>query len=704
MSSTDIPSKTASSADDSAEAKRLRKLRNIGIMAHIDAGKTTVTERVLYITGVTHKVGEVHDGAATMDFMEEERERGITIASAATSCKWNGHDINIIDTPGHVDFTVEVERSLRVLDGAIGVFCGVAGVEAQSETVWRQATRYNVPRIAFVNKLDRTGADFDRVLDSIKTRLNITPVAMQLPIGLEKDHMGVVDLLTGKSYIWPEDAREVVVGDTPEDMKEAVAQAREELIENVAEFHEPVLEKFVEGELDQISIEEIQIAVRNGVMQQGMVPVFCGAALKDKGIQNLLDAIVDYLPAPTDLPAVRGMHPKTEEEIVMPHSSDAPLSALAFKTVSDINGDLTFVRIYSGTLEKGMQVTNPRTRRRERVGRLLKMHANTRQNIDKAMAGDIVAIMGFKQSVTGDTLCMDDHQVVLESMDFPEPVIALSIEPKTTKDRDKLSDALARLTREDPTFIAKTDEQSGQIIIEGMGELHLEVITNRLQNDFKVPVQMGKPRVAYRQALKRAVDIEARHVKQTGGSGQFAVAKVRFDPVEQEKPVEFEDEIKGGVVPQEYIPSIAKGIVASAAAGGKLGFPFVNVHAVLYDGQYHEVDSSDMAFQAAGALAFRKAIDGNIQLLEPVMKIEVQCPEEHVGDVIGDLNSRRGIVSDIDLTMDVRTIRGKVPIAEMFQYSTSLRGLTGGRGTFIMEPSEYAPVPESIAKEILEGE
>ncbi|PIE23116.1 MAG: elongation factor G [Planctomycetota bacterium] len=703
MSSSPTPTKTAVPAADPAETKRLNKLRNIGIMAHIDAGKTTVTERVLFVTGVTHKVGEVHDGAATMDYLAEERERGITITSAATSCQWNGHEINIIDTPGHVDFTVEVERSLRVLDGAIGVFCGVAGVEAQSETVWRQATRYHVPRIAFVNKLDRTGADFDRVLDSIKTRLNITPVAMQLPIGLESQHKGVVDLLTGKSYIWPDNSREVQVGETPPDMVEAVAQAREELIENVAEFHEPVLEKFVEGEFEDITIEEIKIAVRNGVMDQGMVPVFCGAALRDKGIENLLDAIVDYLPAPTDLPEVRGMHPKSEEEIVLSHSSSGPLAALAFKTISDINGDLTFVRIYSGKLSKGMQVTNPRTRRRERVGRLLKMHANNRQNIEEALAGDIVAIMGFKQSVTGDTLCMDEHPVVLESMEFPETVIALSIEPKSTKDRDKLSAALARLTREDPTFVAKTDEQSGQIIIEGMGELHLEVIINRLTNDFKVPVNMGKPRVAYRQALKRAVDIEARHVKQTGGSGQFAVAKLRFDPVEQEKPVVFENEIKGGVVPQEYIPSVEKGIVNSAVGGGKLGYPFVNIHVVLYDGQYHEVDSSDMAFQAAGALAFRKAVEGNIQLLEPVMKIEVQCPEEFVGDVIGDLNSRRGMVSDIDLAMDVRTIRGKVPIAEMFQYSTSLRGLTGGRGTFIMEPSEYAPVPESIAKEILEN-
>ena len=601
MSSTDTPTKTAGSPADSAEAKRLRKLRNIGIMAHIDAGKTTVTERVLYITGVTHKVGEVHDGAATMDYLAEERERGITITSAATSCQWNGHEINIIDTPGHVDFTVEVERSLRVLDGAIGVFCGVAGVEAQSETVWRQATRYNVPRIAFVNKLDRTGADFDRVLDSIKTRLNITPVAMQLPIGLEKDHMGVVDLLTGKSYIWPEDARGVQIGDTPEDMKDAVAQAREELIENVAEFHEPVLEKFVEGELDDITIEEIQAAVRKGVMDQGMVPVFCGAALKDKGIQNLLDAIVDYLPG-ADRPCRGPRHAPEDRRGDRPAAQQrgAPLAALAFKTVSDINGDLTFVRIYSGKLSKGLQVTNPRTRRRERVGRLLKMHANNRQNIDEALAGDIVAIMGLKQSVTGDTLCLDDNPVLLESMEFPETVIALSIEPmKSTKDRDKLSDALARLTREDPTFVAKTDEQSGQIIIEGMGELHLEVITNRLNNDFKVPVNMGKPKVAYRQALKRAVDIEARHVKQTGGSGQFAVAKVRFAPVEQEKPVVFENEIKGGVVPQEYIPSVEKGIVNSATAGGKLGYPFVNMHAVLYDGQFHEVDSSDMAFQAA---------------------------------------------------------------------------------------------------------
>ena len=700
MTATNSATKTAKAS--SKEIARLRKLRNIGIMAHIDAGKTTVTERILFITGRTHKVGEVHDGEATMDYLEEERERGITITSAATACRWNEHQINIIDTPGHVDFTVEVERSLRVLDGAVGVFCGVAGVEAQSETVWRQADRYKVPRIAFVNKLDRTGADLDFVIDSIKTRLNVTPIQMQLPIGLEKDFLGVVDLVEEKAYIWSETAKDVEIGEIPEALREEAASLRNDLIENVAEFDEEILEKFVEGE--ELTVEEIKRAVRAGVLERAIVPVFCGSALKDKGIQNVLDAVVDYLPSPLDLPDLQGIHPKTGEEITLQLLPEQPLSALAFKTISDQNGDLTFVRIYSGTLTPGTTVLNPRTNRRERVGRLLRMHANRREPIDVAQAGDIVAIMGLKQSSTGDTLCTQDFPVALDSMEFPETVIAMSIEPKTTKDRDKLSDTLARLTREDPTFHAKTDEQSGQIIIEGMGELHLEVVLNRIQKDYKIPVNVGKPRVAYRQTLKKERKVEARHVKQSGGHGQFAVARLIFSPKETEKAVEFENNIKGGVIPQEYIPSVQKGIEAAAIGGGKLGYPFVNIHANLYDGQFHEVDSSDMAFQAAGQLAFRLASEGNIILLEPIMRIEVQTPEEYVGDVIGDLNSRRGMVSDIDLAGNLRTIKGKVPIAEMFQYSTALRGMTQGRGTFMMEPLEYTPVPQSVAEKIFKGE
>ena len=702
MTATDLTTQSKPQNGESAEQRRIRALRNIGIMAHIDAGKTTVSERILFITGRVHKTGEVHKGEATMDYLAEERERGITITSAATTCEWRDHKINLIDTPGHVDFTVEVERSLRVLDGAVGVFCGVAGVEAQSETVWRQADRYDVPRLAFVNKLDRTGADFDRVVGTIRTRLGITPVPMQVPIGIEKDFLGVVDLIDRKAYVWDENAKDVSITDVPEDLKDKVEKAREEMIELVAEFHEPLLEKFVEGE--EGTVEEIRIAVRAGVMAHQIVPVFAGSALKDKGIQNLLDAVVDYLPSPLDMPDLEGQDPKDGAKLTRKLSSDEPLAALAFKTISDVNGDLTFVRVYSGILKQGEKIINPRTRKKERVGRILRMHANRREPLEEARAGAIVAVMGMKFSTTGDTLCNEGEQILLESMDFPDPVIAMSIEPKSSKDRDKLSDALGRLTREDPTFVTKTDPDTGEILIEGMGELHLEVICNRLNNDYKVPIAVGKPKVAYRQTLRNERDVEARHIKQSGGSGQFAVAKVRFSPATepQDEPVKFLDTVTGGNVPREYIPSVAKGITESAVSGGKLGFPFVDLVAELYDGQAHDVDSSDMAFQAAGALSFRKAIEGNVVLLEPIMQIEVICPEENVGDVIGDLNSRRAIVSDIDIALNVRTIRGKVPISEMFRYSGSLAGLTGGRGGFSMEPLEYAPVPQAIAEKILE--
>ncbi|MCA8971132.1 MAG: elongation factor G [Planctomycetes bacterium] len=702
MTATDTSTQTSAKKNDDAETRRLRKLRNIGIMAHIDAGKTTVTERILFITGRVHKTGEVHEGEATMDYLAEERARGITITSAATTCEWQDHSINIIDTPGHVDFTVEVERSLRVLDGAVGVFCGVAGVEAQSETVWRQADRYKVPRIAFVNKLDRTGADLDYVLGTIRTRLNVTPVQMQLPIGREKDFLGVVDLLERKAYVWKENAKGVEIIDVPADLEDEVTLARESLIELVAEFHEPLLEKFVEGV--EGTDEEIRQAIRNGVMKRGIVPVFCGSALKDKGIQNLLDAVVAYLPAPNDMPNVEGEDPHTGEKIERELTIDQPLSALAFKTISDVNGDLTFVRIYSGVLEQGMKVLNPRTRKRERIGRLVRMHANRREPLEQAKAGAIVAVMGLKNAGTGDTLCDEDHPIALESMEFPDTVIALSIEPKSSKDRDKLGDALARLTREDPTFVTKTDEQTGQIIIEGMGELHLEVICNRIQNDYNVAINVGKPKVAYRQTLRKPIELEARHIKQSGGSGQYAVIKMRFKAEEAEKAVTFVNLITGGAVPREYIPSVEKGITAGAQGGGRLGYPFVNIHAELFDGSAHDVDSSDMAFQAAGALSFRMATENNVTLLEPIMKIEVTVPEDYVGDVIGDLNSRRALVGDIDLAQNMRTIRGKVPIAEMFQYSTTLRGMTAGRGTFMMEPLEYAPVPHAIAQKVLEGD
>ncbi len=702
MTATDMSTQPQMAKRAEAEARRVHSLRNIGIMAHIDAGKTTVSERILFITGRVHRTGEVHDGEATMDYLAEERARGITITSAATTCDWRDHKINIIDTPGHVDFTVEVERSLRVLDGAIGVFCGVAGVEAQSETVWRQADRYGVPRIAFVNKLDRTGADLDRVLETIRARLGVVPVPMQLPIGIEKEFEGVVDLIERKAYVWSEGAKTVSVGEPPESMRDQVESAREQLIELVAEFYEPLLEKFVEGQ--EGTVEDIKHAVRNGVLSQKIVPVFCGSALKDKGIQNLLDAVVDYLPAPSDMPDLEGTDPKTDAVIRRKLSANEPLTALAFKTISDVNGDLTFLRIYSGVLEQGAKVLNPRTRRTERIGRILRMHANRREPMDEARAGAIVAVMGLKQAATGDTLCLQDSPIALESMEFPDTVIAQSIEPKSSKDRDKLGAALARMMREDPTFVTKTDEQTGQILIEGMGELHLEVICNRIKSDFNVGVNVGRPRVAYRQTLRKPRDVEGRHIKQSGGHGQYGVVKIRFEPAETETPLEFVDSVRGGTVPREYIGSVKQGLEQAVASGGRLGFPFVNIRAELYDGQSHETDSSDLAFNAAAALAFRKAVESNVTILEPIMKIEVTCPEECVGDVIGDLNSRRGMISDIDIAMTMRTVRGKVPIAEMFQYLTTLRGLTGGRESFVMEPLEYAPVPQSVAEKILSGE
>ncbi|MAE76340.1 MAG: elongation factor G [Planctomycetes bacterium] len=698
MSSAKTSPKTVKQS--SAEEGRIRRLRNIGIMAHIDAGKTTVSERILFITGRVHRTGEVHDGEATMDYLAEERARGITITSAATTCEWQDHKINLIDTPGHVDFTMEVERSLRVLDGAVGVFCGVAGVEAQSETVWRQADRYGVPRVAFVNKLDRIGADLDHVLHTLKSRLGVTPVQMQLPVGKEKGFRGVIDLIDRKAYLWLEGARDVSITDPPAELADEVEAARSRLIDMVAEFSGPLLEKYVEGE--EATSAEIKVAVGRGVLAHQIVPVFCGSALKDKGIQNLLDAVIDYLPSPEDMPDVQGTDPDSGNQLQRALTSDGPLSALAFKTIADQNGDLTFLRIYSGVLEQGAKVLNPRTRRKERIGRIMRMHANRREPMDEARAGAIVAVMGLKQTVTGDTLCDDNKPILLESMDFPDTVISLSIEPKSSKNREKLADALGRLTREDPTFTTKTNEETGQTLIEGMGELHLEVICNRIQKDYNVEVNIGKPRVAYRQTIRSAREVEARHIKQSGGHGQYAVIKVRFEPAETEKPVDFTNVIRGGAVPREYVSSVEAGLLLGAGGGAKLGFPFVNIKAELFDGQAHDVDSSDMAFQAAAALAFRKLVDGNVVLLEPIMRIEVTCPEEHVGDVIGDLNSRRVVISDIDLALNMRTIRGKVPIAEMFQYATTLRGVTAGRGSFHMEPCEYAPVPESIAKKILE--
>ena len=678
----------------------IRKTRNFGIIAHIDAGKTTVSERVLYITGRSHKVGEVHEGAATMDYLDEERRRGITITSAATTCDWGEYRLSLIDTPGHVDFTAEVERSLRVLDGAIGVFCGVAGVQPQSETVWRQANRYNVPRLAFVNKLDRTGGDFDETVDSIRVRLNANPVPIQMPIGAEKGFKGVVDLVEMKAYTWQDDARDVSIGEIPADLLEEAKHRRELMIEAVAEYCDSLLEKFVEGE--QASVEEIKLAIRKGTVGLHITPVLAGAAFKDKGVQNLLDAVVDYLPSPTEVPAIEGTNPKTGKPVVRSLLPDEPLAALAFKTISDPNGDLTFLRIYTGVLRQGGKYTNARNGKRERVGRVLRMHADQREPLDEARAGDIVAVVGFRDTFTGDTICDQKHPVVYEAMSFPETVISMSLEPKASADRDKLAEVVAKVMREDPTFIVRTDEETGQMVISGMGELHLEVVCHRILSEFKVPVTVGKPKVAYKQTLTAPRDVEARHIKQTGGSGQYAVIKVRFSSDPEVDSVQFESAITGGSVPREFIPAVKSGIVNAAKGGGQIGYPFVKVFAELYDGDSHDVDSSTIAFEAAGMKSFRLASDGNFTLLEPIMSIEVESPERHTGDVIGDLTSRRGTVEEmITKPGGITAVHGKVPLAEMFKYSNSLRSMTQGRGHYSMEPHSYSAVPQQIADKIL---
>ncbi len=689
---------------ESKDVQQIRMLRNFGVIAHIDAGKTTFSERILYITGKNHKIGEVHEGAATMDYLEEERKRGITITSAATTCLWRGHTMSLIDTPGHVDFTAEVERSLRVLDGAVGVFCGVAGVQPQSETVWRQANRYKVPRVAFVNKMDRTGADFDKAVASMKSRLNANPVPLVMPIGKEKDYAGLIDLVRMKAYYWvgeEADAREMVTKDIPAELMAEAEKRREAMIESVAEYHDALLEKFVEGE--PVSVEEIQLAIRRGTLALGITPVFCGSAFKDKGVQQVLDAVVDYLPSPLDVPPIEGKNPDDDSKVVWDLMPDQPFGALVFKTISDPNGDLTFLRIYSGVMAQGEKYYNGRTRRYERIGRLMRMHAAQREPIETARAGDIVAAVGIKDAITGDTLSTKDNPVVYEAMNFPDTVISMAIEPKTGADRDKLSTVIGKLVREDPTFKARTDEQTGQMVISGMGELHLEVKCNMIMNDYKIGVTVGKPKVAYKMTLKGPKNVEARHIKQTGGSGQFAVAKVRFSTDETIEEFEFVDGIKGGSVPREYIPSVRDGIENAVKGGGRVGFPYVKIRAELWDGQSHDVDSSAMAFEAAGVLAFRLAAEDNSLLLEPIMKIEVECPEDRTGDVIGDLSSRRGIIEEMTAKPGgISAVSGKVPLGEMFQYSTSLRSMTQGRGHYSMEPSSYEPVPPNIATKVLE--
>jgi elongation factor G len=686
---------------DSKDVQQIKTFRNFGVIAHIDAGKTTFSERILYITGKSHKIGEVHEGAATMDYLEEERKRGITITSAATTCYWREHRMSLIDTPGHVDFTAEVERSLRVLDGAVGVFCAVAGVQPQSETVWRQANRYKVPRVAFVNKMDRTGADFYKAVQSMRTRLNANPVPLVMPIGKEKEFRGVVDLINMRSCVWSEDdAREMTVGEIPADLLEEAKKRREQMIESVAECHDVVLEKFVEGE--EVTIPEIMEAIRIGTLELKITPVFCGSAFKDKGVQNVLDAIVDFLPSPIDVPAIEGVNPETDEKVQRPLLPDQPFAGLVFKTISDPNGDLTFIRIYTGEMHQGEKYYNARTRRFDRIGRLMRMHAAQREPIDIGRAGDIVAVVGIKDSITGDTLSTRENPVIYEAMNFPDTVISMAIEPKSGGDRDKLSEVIGKLVREDPTFKARTDEQTGQMVISGMGELHLEVKCNMIMNDYKIGVTVGRPKVAYKMTLKAPKQVEARHIKQSGGSGQFAVARVRFNTDPEVESLKFIDAVKGGSVPREYIPSVEAGIEAAIKGGGRVGFPYCKVVAELYDGQSHDVDSSAMAFEAAGVLAFRLAAENNSQLLEPIMKIEIEAPEEKTGDVIGDLSSRRGLVEEmVSKPGGISAVTGKVPLAEMFQYSTTLRSLTQGRGTYSMEPASYEPVPPNIAEKVL---
>ncbi|MEM6674471.1 MAG: elongation factor G [Planctomycetota bacterium] len=677
--------------------------RNIGIMAHIDAGKTTVTERVLFLTGLVHKTGEVHEGEATMDFLEEEQKRGITIQSAATTCNWNGYIVNIIDTPGHVDFTVEVERSLRVLDGAVAVFDGKQGVEAQSETVWRQADRYGVPRICLINKMDKIGANFEYSVGTIRKRLNANPVPIQLPIGAEKDFVGFVDLIRMKYIQFVDDekdqGRSYLESEIPEEHLAAAEEARHHLVEAAAEGDDEIMNKYLEGE--ELTEEEIIKGLRAQTLALKAVPVLAGSALKHKGVRFVLDAVLDFLPAPQEVGDVKGTVPRSKEEITRKPTTDDSVSLMAFKTVAEPTGDLTFVRVYSGVLEKGAKLLNPRTGKTERIGRLVRIHANKREAVDAVPAGDIAAIIGLKNTVTGDTLCDDENPIELMKMTFPESVISMSLEPEKAADRDKLSEIIGRMMREDPTFKAFTNEATGDLIISGMGELHLEIMVNRIRNDHKCDVRTGRPKVAFKQRIKKKITTEARHVRQSGGSGQYAVISVDVEYDPEVDGYEFIDGIKGGAVPREYIPSVDAGLRESFTTGGNTGIPFVSTRCRLFDGKSHEVDSSEMAFRAAANLAFRQSIENNTVLLEPIMKVEVNVPEEFVGSVVGDLNSRRGEVSEIEHLEDMRLVHAMVPIAEMFAYSSALRGSTQGRGQFSMELAEYRDVPPGIAAKLM---
>ena len=680
----------------------LNKYRNIGIMAHIDAGKTTTTERILYYTGVSHKIGEVHEGTATMDWMEQEQERGITITSAATTCDWKGHRINIIDTPGHVDFTIEVERSLRVLDGAVAVFCSVGGVEPQSETVWRQADKYRVPRIAFVNKMDRVGADFFRGVQMIKDRLKANPVPIQIPVGKEENFRGIVDLVSMKSIIWDEDSlgatfhEEELTGELLEEAQEW----REKLIEEISSHDDSLMEKYLAGE--ELSEDEVNAAIRTCTINIDIIPVICGSSFKNKGVQNLLDSVIDYMPSPLDIPAIRGIDDDGNE--VERKADDAePFAALGFKIMTDpFVGQLTFIRVYSGVLQSGSYVYNATKGKKERIGRLLKMHANKREEIKEVYAGDIAAAVGLKYTTTGDTLCAEDKLVVLESIEFPEPVISIAIEPKTKADQEKLGLSLQKLASEDPSFRVKTDEETGQTIISGMGELHLEIIVDRLMREFKVEANVGKPQVAYRETVSKKVKVEGKFVRQSGGRGQYGHVWLEVEPQEPGKGYEFVDAIKGGVVPREYIPAVDKGIQEATDNGVLAGFPVVDVKVTLIDGSYHEVDSSEMAFKIAGSMGFKEGCQkAGPVLLEPIMSVEVVVPEEYMGEVIGDLNSRRGRIMGMDSRGGAQVVSAMVPLANMFGYSTVLRSATQGRATYSMTFDHYEPVPKSVSDEIV---
>ena len=681
----------------------ITKTRNIGIMAHIDAGKTTTTERILFYTGISHKLGEVHDGAATMDWMAQEQERGITITSAATTCFWKDHRVNIIDTPGHVDFTIEVERSLRVLDGAVAVFCSVGGVEPQSETVWRQADKYGVPRIAFINKMDRIGADFGRGVQMMRDRLGANPVPIQLPIGKEDYFKGLVDLVEMRAMVWRDETQgqgfdEIAI---PADMVDDVAAAREAMLEEVCSYDDTLMEKYLGGE--ELTVAELKAGIRRATMGLHINPVICGSAFKNKGVQNLLDAVVDYMPAPTDVPPIKGIDPHTLEEIARPADDAGPFSALAFKIMTDpFVGQLTFFRVYSGVAESGASVVNATKGKKERFGRILKMHANKREEIKEVYSGDIAAAVGLKYTTTGDTLCDEKNVCLLESMDFPEPVIHIAVEPKTKGDQEKMGVALGKLLQEDPSLRCRTDEETGQTILSGMGELHLEIIIDRMKREFKVECNVGAPQVAYRETITKKVEVQGKFVRQSGGRGQYGDCWLRIEPQEAGAGFTFVDEIKGGVIPKEYIPAVGKGAEEASELGILAGFPLVDIKVACFDGSYHDVDSSEMAFKIAGSMGFKEgAAKAGPVLLEPIMKVEVVVPEDYMGDVMGDLNSRRGRIMGMESRAGAQVINAHVPLANMFGYATDLRSATQGRATYTMVFDHYEQVPKAISEEIV---